>query len=350
MTGFFFEDFKLGQIIKHATPRTITAGDVSVYMALYGMRYAVNCAKPVAHTLGHCDTPIDEWLIFHIIFGKTVPDISHNAIANLGYAEGVFHRPIYVGTTLYAESEVIGLRENSSGKTGIVYVRSRGFDEHNNIVFSYIRWVMVRKNNIEAPCTESCIPEYLPFIEGQNLVYNLPKAAALPSYITGSKNLYDDYQIGQTIIHGGGQTIEDAEHMLATRLYQNTARVHFDAHFQNKSPTKKRLVYGGHIISLTRSLSYEGLENLMHIVALNSGTHSQPCFAGDTIYAYSEIIDKAPILLQAPGWGALRIRLIGLKNVSVHEWKQLTDPELQKELKILEMDYWGVIMKKSTQT
>ena len=97
---------------------------------------------------GYHDRPLDDWLVFHIIFGKSVPDISRHAIANLGYAEGQFHQPAYAGDTLSARSQVIGLRENSNGKSGIVMVSTTGFNQRDEIVMHYVRWVMVRKNDL----------------------------------------------------------------------------------------------------------------------------------------------------------------------------------------------------------
>ena len=70
--------------------------------------------------------------MFHIVFGKTVPDISLNAVANLGYAACRFLAPVYPGDTLSSASEVIGLKENSNRQTGVVYVRSRGFNQHGD--------------------------------------------------------------------------------------------------------------------------------------------------------------------------------------------------------------------------
>src|SRR5262249_22114823 len=124
--GNFFEDFQLGQVIKHATPRTVTTGDVALYNGLYGARFAVQSSDMFAYAIGYPRSPIDDLLVFHIVFGKTVPDISLNAVANLGYAGCRFRAPVYPGDTLTAVSEVIGLKENSSHKTGIVTVRSTG--------------------------------------------------------------------------------------------------------------------------------------------------------------------------------------------------------------------------------
>ena len=127
--GNCFEDFRLGQKIRHATPRTVTAGDQALYTALYGSRFAVQSSDVFAQAVGYPRSPVDDLLTFHVVFGKTVPDISLNAVANLGYAECRFLRPVYPGDTLSTVSEVIGLKENSNGKTGTVYVRSVGSNQ-----------------------------------------------------------------------------------------------------------------------------------------------------------------------------------------------------------------------------
>ncbi|MDP7540559.1 MAG: hypothetical protein QF726_08920, partial [Alphaproteobacteria bacterium] len=82
-TGNFFEDFAVGQEIVHATPRTVNTGDVALYTALTGSRFAVTSADSFAQALGLRRAPIDPWLAFHMVFGKSVPDVSFNAVANL---------------------------------------------------------------------------------------------------------------------------------------------------------------------------------------------------------------------------------------------------------------------------
>ena len=71
-------------------------------------------------------------------------------------------------------------------------------------------------------------------------------------------------------------------------------------------------IYGGHVISMARALSYNGLANAQLIVAINAGSHVAPAFAGDTIYAWSEVLDKAKTAGQ--GVGALRLRLVATKG------------------------------------
>ena len=127
--GRFFEDFRVGEMLSHATPRTVSEADAALYLALTGTRFAVNSADTFAQAIGYRRAPLDDFLAFHIVFGKTVPDLSINAVANLGYAQGLFGAPLYPGDTVTARSQVIGLRENSNRQTGTVYVRSQGVNQ-----------------------------------------------------------------------------------------------------------------------------------------------------------------------------------------------------------------------------
>src|SRR5512132_824326 len=249
--GNFFEDFRMGQEIRHATPRTVTEGDVAVYTGLFGTRFAFNSSTEFARAVGLPRAPLDDFLAFHLVFGKTVPDISLNAVANLGYAQGRFLAPVYPGDTLSTTSTVIGLRQNKDGKSGVVYVRSVGVNQLRETVLDYCRWVMVRKNDERAPASEPVVPNLAEAVDAAELA--VPADLDVRQYDTtlaGSAHLWDDYAVGEKIDHVDGMTIEEAEHMIATRLYQNTAKVHFDEMMQQQSRFRRRLIYGGHIISL----------------------------------------------------------------------------------------------------
>ncbi|MEW5726281.1 MAG: MaoC family dehydratase [Pseudomonadota bacterium] len=312
--GNFFEDFRLGQEIRHATPRTVTEGDVALYTALYGPRFAFNSSAEFARACGMPAAPLDDLAAFHVVFGKTVPDVSLNAVANLGYAGGRFGVPVYPGDTLSTVSTVIGLKENSNKKTGVVYVRSVGSNQRGETVVDYVRWVMVRKRDESAAIAEEKVPDLPGSVAAAELV--VPEGLTLSGYDTvlaGSPHLWDDYAVGEKIDHVDGTTIEEAEHMMATRLWQNTAKVHFNQHTEGQGRFGRRLIYGGHIISIARALSFNGLGNAFKLAAINGGRHTNPTFAGDTIYAWSEVLEK----MEIPGRtdiGALRLRLVALKN------------------------------------
>jgi len=313
--GTFFENFRLGQRIRHATPRTFTDGDCALYVALTGSRRVQHWSRPAAWALGYRDRPVDDLLVFNMAFGKTVHDVSLNAIANLGYADVRFCATCYTGDTLRAESEVIGLKENSSGRSGVVYVRSSAFNQDGELVLTWVRWVMVPKKNLDSPAPGAVVPELSESVPAERLsVPSFLDASQFDTTASGSSALWEDYEPGERIDHASGMTIEESDHMLAARLYQNSARIHFDALATRDSQFGRRLVYGGHVISVCHALSHEGLENVLSIAAINAGSHVGPVVAGDTLYAASEVRDKWPLPGRAD-LAAMRLRLLGLKNL-----------------------------------
>ena len=333
--GRFFEDYAVGDVITHAVPRTISGGERAMYHALYPARGALYSSDPFAQACGLPASPVDDLITFHTVFGKTVPDVSLNAVANLGYAEGRWLKPVYPGDTLTSQSEVIGVKENSNGKSGVVWVRTTGRNQHGDPVLEYVRWVMVRKRG-SGPAPDPVIPELASAVAAADLV--VPDGLDFSGYdftLAGERHRLGDYSVGEVIDHVDGVTIEEAEHMLATRLWQNTAKVHFDATHREDG---KRLIYGGHVISLARALSFNGLANAQMIVALNAGAHANPCFAGDTVRAWSEVLETAET--GAPGVGAIRLRLVASKGrageLRGEDGRYL--PEV-----LLDLDYWALM-------
>jgi 2-methylfumaryl-CoA hydratase len=341
--GNFFEDFRIGQVIRHATPRTVTAGDQSLYTALYGSRFAVQSSDAFARVIGYGHAPVDDLLVFHIVFGKTVPDISLNAIANLGYADGHFLKPVYPGDTLHAQSEVIGLKENSNRKTGTVYVRSTGINQEGDAVLSYVRWVMVKKRDERSSSPAARMPNLPKSVLPADLGAGCPKIAGKmwDDALSGSVHRFKDYATGERIDHVDGMTVEEAEHMLATRLYQNTAKVHFDQFSEAKGRFGRRLIYGGHVISLARALSFNGLGNAFHVAAINGGRHVAPLFASGTVYAWSEIVETADVPAQSD-LGALRIVTRATRDLPCTDFPT-GEATGEEPGVILEFDYWALL-------
>ncbi|MDG2416501.1 MAG: aldolase/citrate lyase family protein [Pelagibacterales bacterium] len=345
--GNFFEDFSMGQKISHATPRTITLGDCSLYTALYGSRYALHSSSEFAKQLSLKESPVDDFLLFNIAFGKTVPDISLNAIANLGYAECKFLKPAYPGDTITSHSEVIGLKENSNGDNGVVYVHSTGLNQKKEAVIDYKRWVMVRKKNKSLPKIESVIPKLNSEVTKDEVIaISKNYQFEMKNYdftAAGSDLVFEDYKIDEKINHIDGITVEEAEHMMATKLYQNNAKVHFNHFVEKGGRFGKRIVYGGHVISLTRSISFNGLSNAFKIIAINGGTHASPCFAGKTVFAWSKIIEKVDV---SDTLGALRIRTNGLGDAQPYQFQHQDQNGKFNSDVLLSLDYWALVPKK----
>ncbi len=344
--GNYFEDFRIGVQIYHATPRTVTVGDVALYSSLYGTRFAVQSADTFAQKIGYPRSPIDDFLVFHMVFGKTVPDISLNAVANLGYAGCRFLKPVYPGDTLHAISEVVGLKENSNRQTGVVYVHSKGFNQNSEQVLDYFRYVMVRKRDIDAEATAEQIPNLPKVVPVEQLGTACPAidTKAYDFALAGSPHRWGDYEKGEKIDHVDGMTVEEAEHMIATRLYQNTARVHFNQLTEGQARFGRRLVYGGHIISLARALSFNGLANAFHVAAINGGRHVAPVFADATIFAWSEVLETAE-LPDRTDVGALRLRTVATKDKPCGQFPLKAATDEYHPAVVLDLDYWVLVPK-----
>ncbi|HXV35904.1 MAG TPA: MaoC family dehydratase [Myxococcota bacterium] len=311
--GNFFEDFSRGQVFRHAVPRTVTEGDLALYIALTGDRRPLHCSSELARRLGFERELAHDLLVFHIVFGRAVQDISLNSPANLGYADVRFGAPVHPGDTLRSESEVIAKRETSKGDVGIVWVHTRGFNQRDELVLQFYRWAMVNKRKPDQRTGDEDSPRLPSRVAVDQL--SIPESLDVSRFdcaATGGGAFWEDYEPGERILHPQGLTIEDAEHQMATRLYQNTARVHFNHHTQKETRLGKRIVYGGHVISLAHAIAYDGLENALRILAFNAGTHANPTVAGDTLYAFTDVSER--IELGRADLGALRLRLVALKN------------------------------------
>ncbi|MEE2774945.1 MAG: MaoC family dehydratase [Pseudomonadota bacterium] len=337
--GKFFEDYKIGMLLKHAVPRTLTVGDSAVYKALYSSRFAIYSSDRFALDCGLGSSPIEELLVFHIIFGKSVSDISYNAIANLGYANCRFLKTVYPGDTLTAESEVIGLKENSNLNSGILYVRTRGTNQEGETVLDFIRWVMIKKRSNESKLDDPVIPAIKENVSPEELI--VPAGLKFDKnydFLAAGENFTSrDYVVGELIDHFDAITVDESEHLAATRLWQNNAKVHFDTTIRRDG---KRLVYGGHVISMVRSMSFNGLANAQMVVGVNSGSHVNPTFAGDTIKCWSQILGIFETKVQ--GVALLRLRSVAYKGEQeigkVFDARGHYFPNI-----LLDLDYWVLI-------
>ncbi len=351
--GNFFEDLAPGQLLRHPVPRTVTDGDIALYLALTGDRNPLHCSDEFARSLGFERAPAHDMLVFHIVFGRSVEAISLNSPGNLGYADVRFLRPVFSGDTLRAQTETLGWRETSKGDTGVVWVRTSGYNQRDETVLQFYRWVMVNKRDPSKPTGADDAPE-MPAEASREHVSSLalPSINRFDATATGGDRFWEDYSTGERIIHPQGMTIEEAEHQLATRLYQNTARVHFNQHQQQSSRYGRRIIYGGHIISVAHALSHDGLENVLGMAAWNGGSHTNPTFAGDTLFAFTEVLDRVQI--GRDDLGALRLRLVALKNVdpsseeiSVKVRDEVTRRERYHQNVVLDLDYIGLIPKRA---
>lgn len=335
--GRWFEEFEPGQTITHAGGRTLLDSDGALYLALTGDRRPLHLNRELARQIGYPTTPLHDLVVFNLVFGQTVMDISFNAVANLGYAGVRFLGPVFPGDTLSARSEVIGRRQTSRGDSGVVYVRTTGVNQHGQAVLEFCRWVLVRKRDPASSAGETIVPELPDSVPVAQMAPPRLVPASWNPAVTGGSAAFEDYRPGERLDHPGAMTLEEADHMAATRWYQNTARPHFEAPADGR-----RLVYGGHVISLAYALAFNGLHNGIGMAAWNGGSHLNPTYAGDCLHAVSEVLEVQPVP-ERDEIGLLRLRLLAYKNGPPPSGEPLPPrgtragdaPNL-----VLDLDYW----------
>jgi 2-methylfumaryl-CoA hydratase len=146
---------------------------------------------------------------------------------------------------------------------------------------------------------------------------------------------FEDYVVGEYVDHVDGHTVNPSDHMGFTRLFQNSARVHFDALHTAGSP----LVFGGFVMSVGYAQSLNGFDNRLGLVGMNSGAHPNPVHAGDTLFSSTEVLSIDSLGPQS-AVGLIRCRLRVVKNRPVF-CRTAAPGEL-----VLDMDYWEQMPKR----
>jgi 2-methylfumaryl-CoA hydratase len=327
-SGNFFEDFALGQRFGCTTPRWMGGGERALYISMTGDR-----------TPGFCDETqrIHPLQVFHQVLGQTVRDVSLNAIANLGYSDIRWHDDVGIGDTITTECEVIGLKENSNQRSGIVWVRTLGYDQEGRCLMSFVRWVMVRKRaRVMTPWLDT--PERPSLPEQVDRAWLKERVVQCEQTQGRSQRdlFFEDYVVGEQIDHVDGHTVNPSEHMGFTRLFQNSARVHFDALHTEGRP----LVFGGFAMSVGYAQALNGLDNRLGLIGMNSGAHPNPVYAGDTLFSATEVLDLDALGPES-AVGLIRCRLRVVKN------KRALSSVAEPQDVVLDMDYWEQMPKRS---
>jgi 2-methylfumaryl-CoA hydratase len=348
--GNFFEDFRLGQVIRHGTPRTVTDGDSAVYAALTGSRFALHAANTVARKAGFRERPLDDLLVFNIALGQIARDVFHNVEESPEFSNVHFFAPVYRNDTLHSESVVIGIRDEVESRRGTICVRSTCCDHHGSAVLGWVSAAVLRKRKPGVARADCFIPE-TPFSNPPSLpAARLDSREALEDWCgaTGSDRLWEDYKAGMRIDHPCGTTIEEADHMSASRLFQNSLKAHPDAFAMRGSDAGQREVHGAHVLSVCRALACDGLENVAGIYTISQCKTLAPTLAGDTLYAFTEVKEKTRL----PGRqdiGLLRLRLVGLKNCHPSEIETAGHGglgESHRSAVVLDLDYTVVVPRR----
>jgi acyl dehydratase len=147
--GHYFEEFEVGETINHSLSKTIFESDNNFFSLLTMNHHPVHTNVDYAKNNQHGKILVVGTLVFSIVVGITVPDISGKAIANLGY-ENINHlAPVFIGDTLYAKTIVLSKKESKSkNDRGIVYVETIAYNQNNIEVLKFRRNVLIKKQKV----------------------------------------------------------------------------------------------------------------------------------------------------------------------------------------------------------
>lgn len=149
--GNYFEDFEVGETIEHATSKTIFESDNNLFSLLTMNHHPVHLNQDYVKSHQHGQILVVGTLVFSLVVGITVPDISGKAIANLGYEEVKHLNPVFINDTLYARTRVLDKRESKSkADRGIICVETFASNQNGTDVLSFKRKVLIPKRDHHA--------------------------------------------------------------------------------------------------------------------------------------------------------------------------------------------------------
>jgi acyl dehydratase len=282
--GPWFEDLERGQVFDDAPGLTLTAGHAALHQALVGDRLRLALDAALCREVTSHDGPlVHPNLVCDVAIGQSTGP-SQRVRGNLFYRGLVLARPVFVGETLRTRTEIVGLKQNrrrsGAPATGLVAMRIRTIDEHDEPVLDFWRCPMIPLRDPDAETGHAddfaAIPEALDLAKvsaARPIGWRLDRLrAAVPGPHHG------ELEPGQTFIVEAGETVTGAPEL--ARLTLNVATAHTDA---TGSAHGRRLVYGGHTISVAAAHATRAIPAIATIVAWKSCEHIGPVFEGDVL-------------------------------------------------------------------
>lgn len=321
--GRYLDDFEPGEVFMHPRGYTFERSEMRAFATAFMQCNPIYLNEALAKQHGFAAIPASPQQVFNVLLSLGVQNNSEKAMANLGYYNARFLRPVYAGDTLRAITKVAGRRERGEGKPGIVHLQTIGLDQGDRVVAQYERKIMVRKRP-EGAATRAETRGEIAFPWLEKPVLELPEMLhASSGGLTGADTYYEDFSAGDVIVHPNGRTITD-EHVGWTYRVGNTHPLHYDSVFSRGLSGKmsgEPIVYGGLVFAWLEGLASRDVsENAVWEAGFTEGYHTQPAIAGDTVAALTRIL--ACEELPAGGaseLGLVTMQLIGVKNVSAAE-------------------------------
>jgi 2-methylfumaryl-CoA hydratase len=316
--GRYLDEFVPGQVFVQPRGFSFERGAMLDFARTFMQANPLYLNTEYAKAHGFPDLPASPQMVFNVVLSLGVQNDSEKAIANLGYYNVQFLRPVYPEDTLRAFTKVIDRKERGADKPGIVLIRTLGINQDGQVVLQYERKIMVSWRGDRPPTTPApATPVDFPWVEAPALELPL-SAKAFPSNLTGPNTYFEDFAPGDIIVHPNGRTITD-EHMALTYRVGNTHPLHFDRVYSTGLSGKMSgdpIVYGGLVYAWLEGLaSRDASENALWELGFTEGYHTQPAISGDTVAALSRVL-ATETTLATDAAGIVTFQLIGVKNIS----------------------------------
>jgi 2-methylfumaryl-CoA hydratase len=354
-TGNFLEDFQPGQVFRHHGGKTVTEGLFSIFTD-FSMATNPLCKNArYARAYGYEGLLCPPGLVMLVSFSQTVEDISENARANLEYIDMRFGAPVYVGDTIEVETKTLGLRPSSSRPNlGIVHVQSTARKNagapDEAVVMTWQRKVQVYKGD---PAAEVRAFEVEPDEVECSLwlpAYDAGRDYKSLAHLSSRDSYFEDLEPGTRIEHSRARTMTD-EHIMLTGILDNTSQVHCNRQMIDANPEQyvggQLIVFGGIPFVLCLGLSGPDVDdNALGDVVYTTGRHTAPLFAGDTVYASTEVVAKGDYP-ERPDLGLVETRLRGHKFEREEGARHDDAPPGWKRTRIFELDRQLAVKRRS---
>lgn len=323
--GRYLEEYVPGQIFVHPRGFSFTQANIDSFSRTYMQCNPLYLDLEYARAHGFTQLPASPQMVFNVVLSLGVQNDSEKVIANLGYYNARFLTPVYPGDTVRAMTLVVDRKERGADKPGIVTIRTLGVNQRNEVVLQYERKLMVAYRGDRLPTIP--LPQDTPpaFPWQEEPVVKLPDGLATalrnaPKSVTGWNTYAEDFHVGDIIVHSNGRTITE-EHFALTYQVGNTHPLHYDRVYssaQSGPMSGNPIVYGGLVYAWLEGLASRDLsENAVWEAGFTEGYHTQPSFAGDTVFALSRIlaVSEAPAELKDVA-SVVTVQFIGVKNIT----------------------------------
>ena len=316
--GRYLDELDPGQVFEHPRGFTFDRGNMLDFARTYMQANPLYLNLQYARAHGFRDLPASPQMVFNVTLSLGVQNDSEKAIANLGYYQVQFLRPVYPGDTLRAFTKVLERKDRGPDKPGIARIRTVSVNQDNEVVLQYERKIFVAWRGDRLPTTPAAEVS-VAFPGEDNPTVRLPQSDGhYGTGLTGPNTYFEDFAPGDIIVHANGRTITE-EHMALTYLVGNSHPLHFDRVYSSGLSGKmsgEPIVYGGLVFAWLDGLASRDVsEHALWELGFTEGYHTQPASAGDTVGALTRIlaVEDAP---GASGYGIVTMQLIGVKNIS----------------------------------